>query len=57
MNVYKCGKVKLIIKLIKIIKAFNLRSGLVWCGNAYSVKGVGVCGLQSQLTDMSDAMS
>ena len=31
--------------------------GLLWCGNVYagSVKGVGVCGLQSQLTDMSDA--
>jgi len=31
--------------------------GLLWYGNVYagSVKGVGVCGLQSQLTDMSDA--
>jgi len=31
--------------------------GLLWCGNVYAgaVKGVGVCGLQSQLTDMSDA--
>ena len=31
--------------------------GLLWCGNVYagSVKGVGVCGLQSQLADMSDA--
>ena len=30
---------------------------LLWCGNVYagSVKGVGVCGLQSQLTDMSDS--
>ena len=30
---------------------------LLWCGNVYagSVKGVGICGLQSQLTDMSDA--
>ena len=30
---------------------------LLWCGNVYagSVKGVGVCGLQSQLADMSDA--
>ena len=31
--------------------------GLLWCSNVYagSVKGVGVCGLQSQLADMSDA--
>jgi len=39
----------------KLLAIFVL--GLLWCGNAYagSVKGVGVCGLQSQLTDMSDA--
>ena len=30
---------------------------MLWCGNVYagSVKGVGICGLQSQLADMSDA--
>ena len=39
----------------KLLAIFVL--GLLWCGNAYagSVKGVGVCGLQSQLADMSDA--
>ncbi len=29
--------------------------GLLWCGNVYAAKDDGVCGLQSQLTDMSDA--
>jgi len=29
--------------------------GLLWCSNVYAAKGDGVCGLQSQLTDKSDA--
>ena len=29
--------------------------GLLWYNNVYAAKGGGVCGLQSQLTDMSDA--
>jgi len=29
--------------------------GLLWCGNAYAAKDDGVCGLQSQLSDMGDA--
>jgi len=39
----------------KLLGIFDF--SLLWCSNVYagSVKGVGVCGLQSQLTDMSDA--
>ena len=29
--------------------------GLLWCGNVYAAKDDGVCGLQSQLSDMTDA--
>jgi len=29
--------------------------GLLWCGNVYAAKDDGVCGLQSQLSDMGDA--
>ena len=29
--------------------------GLLWCSNVYAAKGDGVCGLQSQLSDMTDA--
>ena len=29
--------------------------GLLWCNNVYAAKGDGVCGLQSQLSDMTDA--
>ena len=28
---------------------------LLWCGNVYAAKDDGVCGLQSQLSDMTDA--
>ena len=28
---------------------------LLWCSNSYAAKGDGVCGLQSQLSDMTDA--
>ena len=28
---------------------------LLWCSNGYAAEGVGVCGLQSHLSDMSDA--
>ena len=29
--------------------------GLLWCSNVYAAKGDGVCGLQSQLSDMTGA--
>ena len=29
--------------------------GLLWCGNVYAAKDDGVCGLQSQLSNMTDA--
>jgi len=29
--------------------------GLLWCSNVYAAKDDGVCGLQSQLSDMTDA--
>ena len=29
--------------------------GLLWCSSVYAAKDDGVCGLQSQLSDMTDA--
>ena len=29
--------------------------GLLWCSNLYAVKGDGICGLQSQLSDLTEA--
>ena len=29
--------------------------GMLWCSNVYAAKGDGICGVQSQLSDMSDA--